>query len=151
MGKTVVIISFSLIWPLSKPSNCPQAETHLVFPQSASFEQLRFIRESIAAELDLRMRTDLAAPPAAAPLTAPHSSAAATARPAAPPAQQPSSLVGLSLSVIINRWWNGAIMICWCLFVHLNMNCTDLNFWQSQNSCSKDLSWPPESLMVIIH
>ncbi|XP_037549498.1 peptide-N(4)-(N-acetyl-beta-glucosaminyl)asparagine amidase [Nematolebias whitei] len=69
-----------------------EAETHLVFPQSASVEQLRLIRESIAAELDLRMRTDPAAPHAVALPMAPHSSAAATTRPAAPPVQQPSSL-----------------------------------------------------------
>lgn len=34
----------------------PQAETHLLFPPSASVEQLKLIRESIAAERDQRLR-----------------------------------------------------------------------------------------------
>lgn len=77
-----------------------QAETHLVFPQSASVDQLRLIREKIAAELNLRMRGDPAVPPAAPP-AAPHNSAPAINRPAAPPAQQPSSPVELDSYLLL--------------------------------------------------
>ncbi|MED6252633.1 Peptide-N(4)-(N-acetyl-beta- glucosaminyl)asparagine amidase [Ataeniobius toweri] len=75
-----------------------EAETHLVFPQSASVEQLKLIRESIAAERDLRMRGGCPVQPASQPVvataSAPESSAAASSPPAAPAApstQQPSS------------------------------------------------------------
>ncbi|KAK5620096.1 Peptide-N(4)-(N-acetyl-beta- glucosaminyl)asparagine amidase, partial [Crenichthys baileyi] len=75
-----------------------EAETHLVFPQSASVEQLKLIRESIAAERDLRMRggcpVQPVSQPVVAPASAPESSAAASSPPAAPAApstQQPSS------------------------------------------------------------
>ncbi|XP_015259936.1 PREDICTED: peptide-N(4)-(N-acetyl-beta-glucosaminyl)asparagine amidase [Cyprinodon variegatus] len=70
-----------------------EAETHLVFPQSASVDQLKLIRESIAAERDLRMSggrpVQPAAPPVEAPTPAPEGAAAA---PSPPSAQQPSSL-----------------------------------------------------------
>ncbi|XP_035537083.1 peptide-N(4)-(N-acetyl-beta-glucosaminyl)asparagine amidase isoform X3 [Morone saxatilis] len=80
-------------------SNC-QAETHLVFPKSASVEQLRLIRESIAAERDQRLRggqpvqpaVQAAAASASASASAPESSAAASIRPVSPPPPQPSSL-----------------------------------------------------------
>lgn len=68
-----------------------QAETHLVFPKSASVEQLKLIRESIATERDQRLGGGPSAEPAAQMTTtaAPQPSAAAVP-PAAP---QPSSLV----------------------------------------------------------
>ncbi|KAI3358849.1 hypothetical protein L3Q82_014735, partial [Scortum barcoo] len=73
-----------------------EAETHLVFPKSASVEQLKFIRESIAAERDRRLRGGQPGPPstpaAAAPAAAPESSTAASSQPVALPLQQPSSL-----------------------------------------------------------
>ncbi|KAM6899468.1 peptide-N(4)-(N-acetyl-beta-glucosaminyl)asparagine amidase [Xenentodon cancila] len=73
-----------------------EAETHLVFPQSASVEQLKLIRESIAAERDQRLRggcpVQPTALPAAASASAPESSAAASAQPVVLSAQQPSSL-----------------------------------------------------------
>ncbi|XP_069575274.1 peptide-N(4)-(N-acetyl-beta-glucosaminyl)asparagine amidase [Brachyistius frenatus] len=84
-----------------------EAETHLIFPKSASVEQLKLIRESIAAERDQRLHVNPvqpvqpvqpAAQPAAQPATtsasasAPESSAGASGQPVAPPAQQPSSL-----------------------------------------------------------
>ncbi|KAM9306709.1 peptide-N(4)-(N-acetyl-beta-glucosaminyl)asparagine amidase isoform 2-T2 [Pholidichthys leucotaenia] len=76
-----------------------EAETHLVFPKSASVEQLKLIRESIAAERDQRLRGECpaqqpAAQPAAASASAPHGSppAAASSQPAAPPTQHPPSL-----------------------------------------------------------
>ncbi|XP_041823223.1 peptide-N(4)-(N-acetyl-beta-glucosaminyl)asparagine amidase isoform X2 [Melanotaenia boesemani] len=71
-----------------------EAETHLVFPKSASVEQLRLIRDSIAAERDQRLHggcsVQPAAPPAAA--SASESSTPASGQPVAPSAQQPSSL-----------------------------------------------------------
>ncbi|XP_013882022.1 peptide-N(4)-(N-acetyl-beta-glucosaminyl)asparagine amidase [Austrofundulus limnaeus] len=76
-----------------------EAETHLVFPQSASVDQLRLIREKIAAELNLRTHGDPAVPPAVPP-AAPRSSVPAISRPAAPPAQQPSS-PGSSMSFFV--------------------------------------------------
>uniref|UniRef100_A0A3Q2CPZ5 Peptide-N(4)-(N-acetyl-beta-glucosaminyl)asparagine amidase n=1 Tax=Cyprinodon variegatus TaxID=28743 RepID=A0A3Q2CPZ5_CYPVA len=62
-------------------------ETHLVFPQSASVDQLKLIRESIAAERDLRMSggrpVQPAAPPVEAPTPAPEGAAAAPSPPSA--------------------------------------------------------------------
>ncbi|XP_028252418.1 peptide-N(4)-(N-acetyl-beta-glucosaminyl)asparagine amidase isoform X2 [Parambassis ranga] len=79
-----------------------EAETHLVFPKSASVEQLKLIRESIAAERDQRLSGGHPAQPAAQPTatavaasasaSAPESSAAAPSQPVSPPAHQPSSL-----------------------------------------------------------
>uniref|UniRef100_UPI0037E912B6 peptide-N(4)-(N-acetyl-beta- glucosaminyl)asparagine amidase n=1 Tax=Semicossyphus pulcher TaxID=241346 RepID=UPI0037E912B6 len=75
-----------------------EAETHLVFPKSASVDQLRLIRESIAAERDQRLRGGQPVQPpaqaaAASPLaSAPGSSAAASSQPVTPPTAQPSSL-----------------------------------------------------------
>ncbi|CAJ1084132.1 peptide-N(4)-(N-acetyl-beta-glucosaminyl)asparagine amidase [Xyrichtys novacula] len=75
-----------------------EAETHLVFPKSASVEQLKLIRETIAAERDQRLRggqsVQSSAQAAAAPSSASASegSAAALSQPVTPPAAQPSSL-----------------------------------------------------------
>lgn len=67
-----------------------QAETHLVFPKSASVEQLKLIRESIATERDQRLRGGQSVQPAAQMTT----TAAAQPERAVPPATpQPSSLV----------------------------------------------------------
>ncbi|XP_069051182.1 peptide-N(4)-(N-acetyl-beta-glucosaminyl)asparagine amidase isoform X2 [Lepisosteus oculatus] len=57
-----------------------EAETHLVFPKSASVEQLRRIRETIAAERDMRLRGPL---PVSAPAPGPSST---RGQPAAAPA-----------------------------------------------------------------
>ncbi|XP_024151506.1 peptide-N(4)-(N-acetyl-beta-glucosaminyl)asparagine amidase isoform X1 [Oryzias melastigma] len=84
-----------------------EAETHLVFPKAASVEQLRLVRESIAAERDERLKGGCSVPPAAqqvasvqqsptaavptaAPATTPP--AGASGQPAEFSAQQPSSL-----------------------------------------------------------
>ncbi|XP_039976868.1 peptide-N(4)-(N-acetyl-beta-glucosaminyl)asparagine amidase [Xiphias gladius] len=73
-----------------------EAETHLVFPKSASVEQLKLIRESIAAERDQRLQGGQPVRPtaqaAAASASAPESSAAASSPPVSPPPPQPSSL-----------------------------------------------------------
>ncbi|XP_029298561.1 peptide-N(4)-(N-acetyl-beta-glucosaminyl)asparagine amidase isoform X2 [Cottoperca gobio] len=73
-----------------------EAETHLVFPTSASVEQLKLIRESIAAERDQRLSggqpVQATAQAAAASTSAPESSAAASSQPVTPPLSQPSSL-----------------------------------------------------------
>lgn len=74
-----------------------QAETHLVFPKSASVEQLKLIRESIATERDQRLGGGQSVQPAVQTTTAapqPGHAASSQAVPAAPP--QPSSLVGIS-------------------------------------------------------
>lgn len=65
-----------------------EAETHLVFPKSASVEQLRLIRESIAAERDQRLRGPQPVPPPASP----QESVASSSQPAPSPAAQPTSL-----------------------------------------------------------
>ncbi|XP_071355410.1 peptide-N(4)-(N-acetyl-beta-glucosaminyl)asparagine amidase [Trachinotus anak] len=78
-----------------------EAETHLVFPASASVEQLKLIRESIAAERDQRLQGGRLVQPttqtvaASASASAPESSAAAAAtstQPVSPLPPQPSSL-----------------------------------------------------------
>lgn len=75
-----------------------EAETHLVFPKTASVDQLKLIRESIAAEREQRLRGGQPAPrsaqaAAASPSTpTPESSAGASSQPAASAAAQPSSL-----------------------------------------------------------
>ncbi|XP_043993707.1 peptide-N(4)-(N-acetyl-beta-glucosaminyl)asparagine amidase isoform X1 [Gambusia affinis] len=73
-----------------------EAETHLVFPQSASVEQLKHIRDCIAAERDLRLHGGRpvrpASQPAVASASAPESCTAASSPPAVPSTQQPSSL-----------------------------------------------------------
>uniref|UniRef100_A0A4W5PPQ6 Peptide-N(4)-(N-acetyl-beta-glucosaminyl)asparagine amidase n=1 Tax=Hucho hucho TaxID=62062 RepID=A0A4W5PPQ6_9TELE len=77
----------------------PQADTHLVFPKSASVDQLRRIRESIAAERDQRLgvgqqspvtesATALTSTPALAAAQGPPVTASLAAR--QPPAQAPS-------------------------------------------------------------
>lgn len=72
-----------------------QAETHLVFPKSASVEQLKLIRESIATERDQRLRGGQSVQPAAQMTTTaaaqPERAASSQAVPPATP--QPSSLV----------------------------------------------------------
>uniref|UniRef100_A0A3P8SBX4 Peptide-N(4)-(N-acetyl-beta-glucosaminyl)asparagine amidase n=1 Tax=Amphiprion percula TaxID=161767 RepID=A0A3P8SBX4_AMPPE len=75
-----------------------EAETHLVFPKSASVEQLKFIRESIAEERDQRLRGGCPIQPAtqaasaSASTSAPDRAAATSSQPVVPPPQQPSSL-----------------------------------------------------------
>ncbi|KAL6100090.1 ngly1 [Pungitius sinensis] len=81
-----------------------EAETHLVFPKSASVEQLKLIRDSVAAERDQRLRggqpvqpiaqavAPLASTSVSTPSVAPESSAATSSQPVTPPAPEPSSL-----------------------------------------------------------
>ncbi|KAK2830024.1 hypothetical protein Q5P01_017955 [Channa striata] len=73
-----------------------EAETHLVFPKSASVEQLKLIRESLAAERDQRLRREQplqpTAQPSAALTSALQSSAAAVSQPVSPPPAQIPSL-----------------------------------------------------------
>ncbi|KTF75149.1 hypothetical protein cypCar_00040856 [Cyprinus carpio] len=79
-----------------------EAETHLVFPKSASVERLRQVRETIAAERDQRLGASKAAssqqsarvPPSAAPPTLPSASSAgsASASAAAVPTPAPAAL-----------------------------------------------------------
>lgn len=76
-----------------------EAETHLVFPKSASVDQLKLIRESIAAERDQRLGGGQPILPtaqatrASASAIAPESSAAAaSSQPVSPSPPQPSSL-----------------------------------------------------------
>ncbi|XP_031134400.1 peptide-N(4)-(N-acetyl-beta-glucosaminyl)asparagine amidase [Sander lucioperca] len=79
-----------------------EAETHLVFSKSASVEQLKLIRECIAAERDQRLcggqplqptgQAAKASTSASASPSAPESSAAASSQPVSPLPLQPSSL-----------------------------------------------------------
>ncbi|XP_041665212.1 peptide-N(4)-(N-acetyl-beta-glucosaminyl)asparagine amidase [Cheilinus undulatus] len=75
-----------------------EAETHLVFPKSASVDQLKLIRESIAAEREQRLRggqpVHLSAQAATTspPAQTPGSSAGASSQPIPSLAAQPSSL-----------------------------------------------------------
>ncbi|XP_064205332.1 peptide-N(4)-(N-acetyl-beta-glucosaminyl)asparagine amidase [Anguilla rostrata] len=75
-----------------------EAETHLVFPQSASVDQLRRIRETIAAERDQRLgagQTPIcpqSSPHSSVPPLPPNSPAPALAPPTAPPTPQPCAL-----------------------------------------------------------
>ncbi|RVE66659.1 hypothetical protein OJAV_G00109890 [Oryzias javanicus] len=80
-----------------------EAETHLVFPKAASVEQLRLVRESIAAERDQRLKGGCSSPPAAQHVASAQQSptaaapattlpAGASGQPAEFSAQQPSSL-----------------------------------------------------------
>ncbi|XP_036423576.1 peptide-N(4)-(N-acetyl-beta-glucosaminyl)asparagine amidase [Colossoma macropomum] len=78
-----------------------EAETHLVFPKSASVDQLRRVRESIAAERDQRLGTGQCTPnpqsanPAsvspASPTSAQASAPQQLTQPAAQPAAQPAT------------------------------------------------------------
>lgn len=87
-----------------------QAETHLVFPKSASVEQLKLIRDSVAAERDQRLCGGQPVQPiaqAVAPLAStsvstpsPESSAAASSQPVTPPPSEPSSLVKMYSSLV---------------------------------------------------
>nr|XP_020476497.1 peptide-N(4)-(N-acetyl-beta-glucosaminyl)asparagine amidase [Monopterus albus] len=72
-----------------------EAETHLVFPKSASVEKLKLIRESIAAERDQRLRVGQPVQPStlvAPSASAPESSAATSCQPVSPPPPESSSL-----------------------------------------------------------
>ncbi|XP_030269017.1 peptide-N(4)-(N-acetyl-beta-glucosaminyl)asparagine amidase isoform X2 [Sparus aurata] len=73
-----------------------EADTHLVLPKSASVEQLKLIRESIAAERDQRLHGGQPVQPTAratmASASASESSAAASSQPDTPSPPQPSSL-----------------------------------------------------------
>lgn len=69
----------------------PQAETHLVFPKSASVDQLRRIRESIAAERDQRLGVGQ---PQQSPVTA--SATALAPAPASAAAQGPPVTASLA-------------------------------------------------------
>ncbi len=77
-----------------------QAETHLVFPKSASVDQLKLIRESIAAERDQRLGggqpvlpTAQAARASVSAIAPESPAAAASSQPVSPSPPQPSSLV----------------------------------------------------------
>ncbi|XP_029022471.1 peptide-N(4)-(N-acetyl-beta-glucosaminyl)asparagine amidase isoform X2 [Betta splendens] len=64
-----------------------EAETHLVFPKSASVEQLKLIRESIATERDHRLNAEQLVQPtvhAAASTSAPESPAVTAIQPVSP-------------------------------------------------------------------
>ncbi|KAM4539534.1 peptide-N(4)-(N-acetyl-beta-glucosaminyl)asparagine amidase isoform 2-T2 [Odontesthes bonariensis] len=74
-----------------------EAETHLVFPKSASVEKLRLIRESIAAERDQRLQGGCPVQPAAQPAA----SAPETVDAEVPSAQHPSSLSSMSFFVTL--------------------------------------------------
>ncbi|KAJ0055123.1 hypothetical protein NL108_009880, partial [Boleophthalmus pectinirostris] len=63
-----------------------EAETHLVFPKTASVEQLRVIRESIAAERDQRLR-------GSQPTAQAQGGACASAPPSSPGTSQPATPV----------------------------------------------------------
>ncbi|KAL0166543.1 hypothetical protein M9458_038387, partial [Cirrhinus mrigala] len=72
------------------------AETHLVFPKSASVERLRQVRETIAAERDQRLQSQQSArvppspaPPPSLPSASSAGSASATAVPTPAPAAMP--------------------------------------------------------------
>lgn len=82
-----------------------EAETHLVFPQSASVEQLKVIRESIAAERDLRMCGGRPVQPTSQPVvasaSAPENSAATSNPPAAPSTRQPSSTSNMNFFMVL--------------------------------------------------
>lgn len=98
------IIFFKSVLSIISLCNAFQADTHLVFPKSASVEQLKLIRESIATERDQRLSRGQMVPPtsqtAVASVSSEGSSAAAaaaavnTSRPGVTPApSQPPSLV----------------------------------------------------------
>ncbi len=73
-----------------------------MFPKSASVDQLKLIRESIAAERDQRLGGGQPVQPTAqaavASASAPESSAAASSQPVTP--AQPSSLVKMRSSLV---------------------------------------------------
>lgn len=97
------VIFFKSVLSIISLRNAFQADTHLVFPKSASVEQLKLIRESIATERDQRLSRGQMVPPtsqtAVASVSSQGSSAAAaaavnTSRPRVTPApSQPPSLV----------------------------------------------------------
>uniref|UniRef100_A0A7N6A377 Peptide-N(4)-(N-acetyl-beta-glucosaminyl)asparagine amidase n=1 Tax=Anabas testudineus TaxID=64144 RepID=A0A7N6A377_ANATE len=76
-----------------------EAETHLVFPKSASVEQLKLMRESIASERDQRLSGEQSVQPTAQAATASTSaqqnSATASSQPVSPSSPQLSSLVNI--------------------------------------------------------
>ncbi|XP_011479384.1 peptide-N(4)-(N-acetyl-beta-glucosaminyl)asparagine amidase [Oryzias latipes] len=71
-----------------------EAETHLVFPKAASVEQLRLVRESIAAERDQRLKGECPVPPAAQRVASAQQSPTAAAAPAAAPTAAPTPPAG---------------------------------------------------------
>lgn len=80
-----------------------QAETHLVFPKSAPVDQLKLIRESIAAERDQRLLGGQPVTPtaqAAAASSSGFEGSAASSQPVTSPPSQPSSLVRMFLSLM---------------------------------------------------
>uniref|UniRef100_A0A668A2K2 Peptide-N(4)-(N-acetyl-beta-glucosaminyl)asparagine amidase n=1 Tax=Myripristis murdjan TaxID=586833 RepID=A0A668A2K2_9TELE len=79
-----------------------EAETHLVFPKSASVEQLKLIRESIASERDQRLRGGQPdqPPETAAPSPSTQESPATSSQPATPSPPQTSSLVKMLSSLM---------------------------------------------------
>ncbi|KAG2464812.1 NGLY1 amidase, partial [Polypterus senegalus] len=73
-----------------------EGETHLVFPKTSSVEQLRHIRELIAAERDHRLQGSPSSPPVVNQNTNPTLSQTvpnATPSPPAPEVQQPQSIM----------------------------------------------------------
>ncbi|XP_028673986.2 peptide-N(4)-(N-acetyl-beta-glucosaminyl)asparagine amidase isoform X3 [Erpetoichthys calabaricus] len=73
-----------------------EGETHLVFPKTSSVEQLRRIRELIAAERDHRLQGSPSSPPVVTQNTNPTLSQTvpnATPSPPAPEVQQPQSIM----------------------------------------------------------
>ncbi|KAG1948791.1 peptide-N(4)-(N-acetyl-beta-glucosaminyl)asparagine amidase [Pimephales promelas] len=90
-----------------------EAETHLVFPKSASVERLRQVRETIATERDQRLGTGKAASnpqsarippnPAPPPVPVPSSSTAGPASATAAPTPAPAALPFTSSSVTFFR------------------------------------------------
>lgn len=99
-----IIFFFKSVLSIISLCNAFQADTHLVFPKSASVEQLKLIRESIATERDQRLSRGQMVPPTSQTAVAPVSSqggsapaaaaAVNTSRPGVAPApSQPPSLV----------------------------------------------------------
>uniref|UniRef100_A0A3Q0RFA6 Peptide-N(4)-(N-acetyl-beta-glucosaminyl)asparagine amidase n=1 Tax=Amphilophus citrinellus TaxID=61819 RepID=A0A3Q0RFA6_AMPCI len=82
-----------------------EAETHLVFPKSASVEQLKLVRESIATERDQRLRGESPVQPVSQPATASASVARSFAAipdlPVELPSQEPPSLTSMSFFVTL--------------------------------------------------
>ncbi|RXN34451.1 peptide-N(4)-(N-acetyl-beta-glucosaminyl)asparagine amidase [Labeo rohita] len=79
-----------------------EAETHLVFPKSASVERLRQVRETIAAERDQRLQSQQSArvpPSPVPPPSLPSSSSAGSASATAVPTPAPASVPFMSSSV----------------------------------------------------
>ncbi|KAM9838384.1 peptide-N(4)-(N-acetyl-beta-glucosaminyl)asparagine amidase [Aulostomus maculatus] len=80
-----------------------EAETHLVFPSSASVEQLKLVRESLAAERDQRLRggPPVQSTPQAAVALSPECPAASGQSVTSPPSQPPSLESSMSFLVTL--------------------------------------------------